>query len=129
MIKSSDEPKTIESMDQNPLAMIVGDNVTALTNTSVTVQCNASGVPPPIITWTQDGRKISSGDRYAIQDSGSLFIREPDKSDTAQYTCTAENVVGKVSASSIVQIVGEFSLLRGHWSFYEIIILLTSKHF
>ena len=113
VINSSDEPKAIESMDQNPIAMTVGNNVTALTKTSVTIQCNASGIPPPVVTWTKDGQKISSGDKYSIHDNGSLFIREPDESGAAQYTCTAENDFGKVSASSSVQIVGKFSVLLG----------------
>ena len=111
MIKIPDQPKTIESIDQSPITMTTGDNVTALTNTSVTIQCHASGVPPPTVTWTKDGQKITSGDRYTVQEDGSLLIRESEKSHTARYTCTAESAAGEDSASSTVQIVGKSSLL------------------
>ena len=88
--------------------MTIGDNVTAFTYTSVTIQCHAIGVPTPTVTWTKYGQRISSGERYTVQDDGSLLIRKSFKEHTARYTCTAESVAGKDSASSTVQIVGKF---------------------
>lgn len=81
--------------------------MTAVINTSVTIRCNASGVPIPNVTWTKDGKKIVKEDRYSIQDDGSLLIKDSNKEDTARYTCTVENVAGKESASSTVQIIGK----------------------
>ena len=87
--------------------MTIGDNVTALTNTSITIQCPTSGVPTPTVGWTKDGQDIPSGGKYTVQDDDSLLISEADGEDTAQYTCTAVSVAGKDSASSTVQIVGK----------------------
>ena len=87
--------------------MRIGDNVTALTNTRIIIQCHASGVPTPSVTWSKDGQKITSEGIYTVQDDGSLLIREAEKSDAVRYTCTADSVAGKDSASSTVQIVGK----------------------
>ena len=103
------KPTTIEAQDRSPITMTIGDNVTALTNTSITIQCPTSGVPTPTVTWTKDDNEITDGGRYAVQDDGSLLINEADEKDTAQYTCTADSVAGKDSASSMVQIVGKLS--------------------
>ena len=107
IVKVSDQPKTIEARDRSPITMTIGDNVTALTNTSITIQCPASGVPTPTVTWTKDGQEISSGGRYTVQDDGSLLISEADEDDNARYTCTADSVAGKDSASSTVNVIGK----------------------
>ena len=83
--------------------------MTALTNTSITIQCPTSGVPTPTVTWTKDGQKIASEGRYKIQDDGSLLISESDEEDNARYTCTADSVAGKNKASSTVQVVGKLN--------------------
>ena len=103
-ITISGTPRTIEAKDRSPITLIIGDNVTALTNTSITIQCHTSGVPTPTVTWTKDGRSIASGGMYTIQDDGSLLINEAFEEDTARYTCTADSVAGKNSASSTMQI-------------------------
>lgn len=87
--------------------MTIGDNVTAVTNTSITIQCFTSGVPTPSVTWKKDGQELSRDGRYTVQDDGSLVISEADKEDDARYTCTANSVAGKDSASSTVEIVGK----------------------
>ena len=102
------KPKTTEAQDRSPITMTIGDNVTALTNTSVTIQCPISGVPTPTVTWTKDGQEIPSDGKYTVQDDGSLLIRESKAADTARYTCTADSVAGKDSALSTVQIVGKY---------------------
>ena len=109
-----DEPKAIEAQDRNPITLTIGDNVTALTNTSITIQCQTSGVPTPTVTWTKDGQEIPSEGRYTVQDDGSLLISETDEEDNARYTCTADSVAGKDSASSALQIVGKYYMQVFH---------------
>ena len=105
----SETPKTIEAQDRSPITLNIGDNVTALTNTRITIQCPTSGVPKPTVIWTKDGQEILSGGRYTFQDDGSLLINVADEKDSARYTCTADSVAGKDNASSTVQIVGKKS--------------------
>ena len=104
-------PRTIEAKDRSPITLIIGDNVTALTNTSITIQCPTSGVPTPTVTWTKDGEQITNDGRYTIQDDGSLLISEAGEEDNTRYTCTAGSVAGKGNASSTINIVGEVSLV------------------
>ena len=99
-------PKTIEAQNQSPITLTIGDNLTALTNTSITIQCPTSGVPTPTVTWTKDGQELINNGRYTVQDDGSLLITEADEEDTARFTCTADSVAGKDSASSTVQVFG-----------------------
>ena len=114
-INIPDKPKTIEAQDRSPITLTIGDNVTALTNTSITIQCPTSGVPTPTVTWTKDGQEIPSGGRYTVQDDGSLVISEADEEDSARYTCTAESVAGKDSVSSTIKIVGTLVRLCKSW--------------
>ena len=110
MIRIPGKLTTIEAQDRNPITLDIGDNVTALTNTSITIQCPTSGVPTPTVTWTKDGVQIPNDGRYTIQDDGSLLVNEAGEGDSARYTCTTANVAGKGSASSTVKIVGKVLL-------------------
>ena len=89
--------------------MSIGDDVTALTNTNITIQCPTSGVPTPTVTWTKDGEQVHGDGRYTVQDDGSLLISEAVEEDSARYTCIADSVIGKDNASTKVQIVGKWS--------------------
>ena len=87
--------------------MTIGDNVTALTNTSITIQCPTTGVPKPTVTWTKDGEKLLIGGKYTVQDDSSLVISKTDEDDNARYRCNAESGTGKDSTSSVVKVVGK----------------------
>ena len=110
-VKIPEKPRMIEAQDESPITLIIADNVTALVNTSITIQCPNSGVPTPTITWTKDSEQISNEGRYTIQGDGSLLISEAAEEDSARYTCTADSNAGKDSASSTVQIVGKGILM------------------
>ncbi|XP_071805750.1 uncharacterized protein [Asterias amurensis] len=59
--------------------------------------CNASGIPEPIVTWTNpSGVKVSStkASRIAQLRDGSLRITEARTEDSGNYTCNAQNVKG-----------------------------------
>ena len=81
--------------------------MTALTNTSITIQCPTSGVPTPTVTWAKDGQEISSEGRYTVQDDGSLLITDAEGKDNGRYTCSSGNVAGDASSSSTVKVVGK----------------------
>ena len=106
MIDIPDQPSTLEAQDRSPVSLNIGENVTALTRTIITIQCNASGVPTPTVTWTKDDLQIPSGDRHTVQGDSSLMIPDSREGDSAKYTCIATSLAGKDSASSTVQIVG-----------------------
>lgn len=103
-------PKAIEAQNRNPIILNIGDELTALTKTNVTIECPTIGVPRPTIMWTKDGRILRDDGRYTIQVDGSLVIDDAKLQDSARYTCNADSINGQDSASSTVQIVGEINL-------------------
>ncbi|XP_050777747.1 neural cell adhesion molecule 1 isoform X7 [Gopherus flavomarginatus] len=80
-------------------------NATANLNQSVTLVCDADGFPEPAMSWMKDGDLIERGDddekyeKYDFSYDGSeLTIKRVEKSDEAEYTCTAENKAGEQDA-------------------------------
>ncbi|KAK2908097.1 hemicentin-1 isoform X2 [Channa argus] len=69
----------------------------ALVDSSVTLQCQADGSPPPSVTWHKDGQPLSGSLRQRVLSSGSLQIAYIQPTDTGRYTCTAANAAGTVS--------------------------------
>ncbi|XP_048583436.1 hemicentin-2 isoform X2 [Nematostella vectensis] len=94
-IVRSDEPRTIPPGDGSPLTATVGDNITALTNTQVTLRCQATGTPMPSVIWSKDGQVLVSGPRHVINKNGSIVIQKASPVDRGRYTCTARNSHGE----------------------------------
>jgi hemicentin len=87
--------------------MTIGDNITALTNTPISIDCPASGIPKPTITWRKDDQELSSGNEYLIHDNGTLVIERASAEDKGRYKCIATNINGEKSATSTVNVVGK----------------------
>ena len=100
-------PSVTDARDGNPVRIRVGDNVTALSNTSITIECPNSGIPIPTVTWTKEGEEIVSDEKFTIEADGSLVINGAGVDDDGRYTCIANSSAGRDSASSTVQIVGK----------------------
>ncbi|XP_047443825.1 hemicentin-1 isoform X2 [Mugil cephalus] len=66
-------------------------------DSSVTLQCQADGSPPPTVTWHKDGQLLSETVRQRVLSSGSLHVAFIQPSDAGRYTCTAANAAGTVS--------------------------------
>ncbi|XP_040895666.1 hemicentin-1 [Toxotes jaculatrix] len=81
-------PPVISSETQKYLAPV---------DSSVMLQCQADGSPPPSVTWHKDGQPLSESVRQRVLSSGSLQIAFIQPSDTGRYTCTAANAAGTVN--------------------------------
>ena len=106
-----DVPKPGKKMpvgDGSPVTMNIGDNVTAASNTTITIRCPVSGVPTPSVTWTKDGIEITPGDNIFFTSENSLVIKQAEADDNAKYNCDVQGLTGSDSASSTVQIVGQY---------------------
>ncbi|KAL1775484.1 hemicentin-1 isoform X4 [Sigmodon hispidus] len=64
--------------------------------TSVSLECESNAVPPPVITWSKNGRTITDSSHVEILTGGQmLHIKRAEVSDTGQYVCRAINVAGR----------------------------------
>ena len=71
---------------------------------NVTLPCKAAGFPPPVITWYKDGHVIDEDRRHFKK--RNLEIKEIQFEERGIYTCTAENLMGRVQLSVNVTVKG-----------------------
>ncbi|XP_063796284.1 hemicentin-1 isoform X2 [Pseudophryne corroboree] len=69
--------------------------VTTLDNKPAHLECIATGVPSPRVSWRKDGSILpGNNDRYLISESGSLYFPSADTTDSGYYFCLATNAAG-----------------------------------
>ncbi|KAG5276279.1 hypothetical protein AALO_G00130100 [Alosa alosa] len=64
----------------------------------VTFSCDASGIPPPSLTWLKNGRPIENSDSlemHIVSGGSKLQIARSQLADSGTYTCLASNLEGK----------------------------------
>ena len=107
MIEVPESGREIPVGDGSPVTMNIGDNVTAASNTTITIRCPVSGIPTPSVTWEKDGTRIIEGDNTFISNDNSLVIKEAKIDDSAKYICSVQSKFGKDDTSSIVKLIGK----------------------
>ncbi|ETE68709.1 Hemicentin-1, partial [Ophiophagus hannah] len=79
--------------------LISGNNeiVTVVVNDQVRLECEARGIPAPIVTWLKDGSPVSSvSSGLQIRSGGRILaLMSAQISDTGRYTCVAVNAAGE----------------------------------
>jgi hypothetical protein len=76
---------------------------------SLILECVASGIPPPRVTWAKDGSSIAAYNKTRFLLS-NLLIDTTSEEDSGTYRCMASNGVGDPGAAVIlynVQVFGE----------------------
>ncbi|XP_040264776.1 hemicentin-1 isoform X1 [Bufo bufo] len=69
--------------------------ITTFRNEPATLDCVATGIPSPRISWRKDGTILhENSERYNISGSGSLYFPLTDITDSGHYVCLATNVAG-----------------------------------
>ena len=86
--------------------MTIGAGVTTLVGTSITINCVASGIPEPGITWLKDGQTITQEERFIVYKNGSLRIAGSLVSDSGKFSCVARNRFGENKRTSSITVVG-----------------------
>ena len=97
----------MEWYDRTPRELLLGTTVKTLTGTRVTLKCLVSGFPTPVVTWTlgDNGVQAVNGQYQII--NHSLIIARVQAADSGRYTCVASSVVGSVSATTELSVMGE----------------------
>ncbi|KFP86618.1 Brother of CDO [Apaloderma vittatum] len=67
---------------------------------SLILECVASGIPPPRVTWAKDGSSVSAYNKTRFLLS-NLLIDPTSEEDSGTYSCTADNGVGEAGAAFI----------------------------
>ena len=75
---------------------------------NVTLLCKATGFPPPVIKWCKDGYVIAE-ERKQFK-KRHLEIKNIIYDDHGVYTCTAENLLGRVQLSVNVTVKGKYGI-------------------
>ena len=84
-------------------------SVTVKEKESITLPCNSAGFPHPVITWYKNGHQID--DERKQFNKKDLEIRDIQFDDRGIYTCTAENLLGRVELSVNVTVEGMYRAL------------------
>lgn len=79
--------------------MTIGAKIIAIIDSNITLKCQADGLPLPKITWLHNGV-------LQRQNGRQFVISKASKIDTGTYQCTASNLAGTRSASSVVTVQG-----------------------
>ncbi|KAI4876477.1 hypothetical protein NFI96_003009 [Prochilodus magdalenae] len=110
------KPAKIEQRNQANQKVTYGEDLK--------VDCVASGLPNPKIQWAlPDGTMINSimksdssgggrSRRYVVFDNGTLFFNDVGIHEEGDYTCYAENQIGKDEMKVHVRVVAEVPVIR-----------------
>ncbi|XP_006155177.2 brother of CDO [Tupaia chinensis] len=74
---------------------------------SLILECVASGIPPPRVTWAKDGSSVTSYNKTRFLLS-NLLIDTTSEEDSGTYRCMADNGVGEPGAAVILYNVQVF---------------------
>ena len=62
---------------------------------TISFTCEVIGDPIPEIKWMRDSNEVSAdGNRYVIEDDGTLVISDVTEQDTGEYECMAKSEMG-----------------------------------
>uniref|UniRef100_A0A3B4A2X5 Ig-like domain-containing protein n=1 Tax=Periophthalmus magnuspinnatus TaxID=409849 RepID=A0A3B4A2X5_9GOBI len=88
-----------------------GEIVTLQVGSSVTLQCEARGVPPPTLTWFKDGQPLSLH-RNLLLDGQETRLQLPDVApgDAGLYSCVASNQAGSSTKGFNLTVLGNIRL-------------------
>ena len=84
------------SIHPGPLYAIEGSNVTLPT-------CHVTGHPSPVVTWSKSFDQLPQG--RVESNNSALTLFDVRRSDSADYVCTATNMLGNVVQKTLLVVV------------------------
>lgn len=110
--KASMETKKREKPKSQPRFRQVPRDVDLKQGDSLTLNCSATGHPPPIITWSLNEVPIQfqNETRKRITAQGTLLIESTRKEDAGIYQCDAVNELRRISYIAKVTVICNYQL-------------------
>lgn len=88
--------------------------VSVVQDGEATLQCHATGKPPPKVTWERDGRPLTAAPGLRLQNHGQkLRVEGAQAAHSGRYSCVAENVAGRAERRFTLSVLGEDRLRAG----------------
>ncbi|XP_026157880.1 striated muscle preferentially expressed protein kinase isoform X3 [Mastacembelus armatus] len=90
-------------------------DITAPSDSEVTLKCVISGSPAPTVTWRKNNMEIQSDTFHVVKAEGkkhSLVIKQMKLNNAGSYCITAVNTAGTASCSSTVYIQSELTHMQ-----------------
>ncbi|XP_049427629.1 basement membrane-specific heparan sulfate proteoglycan core protein-like [Epinephelus fuscoguttatus] len=84
-----------------PVASVSTTDITAVEGRTVTMECRATGSPPPVITWSKLRAPLPWKHTVA---GGVLTLTSVGRQDSGQYICNATNIHGYSEAYTQVEV-------------------------
>nr|KAI8752120.1 neogenin-like; partial [Biomphalaria glabrata] len=81
------------------------------TQSDLTLQCEAEGMPQPVISWMKDGEPIKPQDYFLVLPGGSLKILGLLPTDKGMYQCFAENELGQAQVAAYLDVISKAGAL------------------
>ena len=69
-------------------------------NHTVEFPCQATGKPPPNVSWYHGGHQLGRSSHHSVLTSGTLLMYRVTVQDSGMYMCVAENLLGAVESST-----------------------------
>uniref|UniRef100_A0AC11BQX3 Hemicentin 1 n=1 Tax=Ovis aries TaxID=9940 RepID=A0AC11BQX3_SHEEP len=90
------------------------EKLMALVDTSINIECRATGMPPPQINWLKNGLPLPLSSHIRLLSGGQVIrIVRAQASDVAVYTCVASNRAGVDNKHYSLQVLVPPSLHSG----------------
>ncbi|KFO33339.1 Vascular endothelial growth factor receptor 1 [Fukomys damarensis] len=97
IIRDQEAPHLLQNLSDHTVAI----------SSSTTLDCHASGVPEPQITWFKNNHKIQQEPGIILGPGNStLFIERVTEEDEGVYQCKATNQKGAVESSAYLTVQG-----------------------
>ena len=87
---------------------LIGSEIFSRGNISLTIVCQAIGIPTPTITWLRNGDRVSSKGNVKIKKGGRLHIKSLSENDVGKYLCRAGNSFGNDAVTSNIIIRSKY---------------------
>ncbi|XP_037103198.1 basement membrane-specific heparan sulfate proteoglycan core protein-like [Syngnathus acus] len=84
-----------------PIASVSHKEMTVVEGRSVTIRCQATGSPPPVITWSKLRAPLPWKHTVA---GGVLTLTSVGRQDSGQYICNATNIQGFSEAYTQIEV-------------------------